>query len=281
MEEAMFLTRFASQGHASSTGATRCARRRSCRTRRARTRRSRCCWNTEVDEIKDTRQGRSDRRWSLRDTTTGERTEMPVDGVFVAIGHTPNTSLFNGQLELDANGYIVTHDGAKTSVAGRVRLRRRAGSHLPAGDHRRRLGLHGGDRRRALPRQHPGASRNGLDWNVESSTSCVNSKSPTSRTSSFQLRSSSVDPPAADHDVAVVEDDGLAGRDRRSAARRRRLRRGRRRASATVAGAALVTMADLRGRRAAAVGGSPTIQFTPDAVSVVRSSDAFGPTTTC
>jgi thioredoxin reductase (NADPH) len=43
---------------------------------------------------------------------------LPVTGVFVAIGHTPNTPLFKGQLELDANGYIVTHDGAKTSVQG-------------------------------------------------------------------------------------------------------------------------------------------------------------------
>ena len=41
-----------------------------------------------------------------------------MSGVFVAIGHTPNTQLFNGQLQLDANGYIVTRDGAKTSKAG-------------------------------------------------------------------------------------------------------------------------------------------------------------------
>jgi len=54
----------------------------------------------------------------VRDNKTGVRTEIPASGVFVAIGHTPNTSLFKGQLELDANGYIVTHDGAKTSVSG-------------------------------------------------------------------------------------------------------------------------------------------------------------------
>jgi len=53
-----------------------------------------------------------------RSNRTGESKEVPVSGVFVAIGHTPNTSLFRGQLELDQNGYIMTHDGAKTSVSG-------------------------------------------------------------------------------------------------------------------------------------------------------------------
>ncbi len=54
----------------------------------------------------------------VKSNKTGERKEVPVNGVFVAIGHTPNTSLFRGQLELDQNGYILTHDGAKTSVPG-------------------------------------------------------------------------------------------------------------------------------------------------------------------
>ena len=54
----------------------------------------------------------------LRHNKTGVRTEIPLSGVFVAIGHTPNTSLFKGQVELDANGYIITHDGAKTNVPG-------------------------------------------------------------------------------------------------------------------------------------------------------------------
>jgi thioredoxin reductase (NADPH) len=54
----------------------------------------------------------------LRDVTTGALRDVPVDGVFVAIGHTPNTGLFAGQLDLDPNGYILTHDGTKTSVPG-------------------------------------------------------------------------------------------------------------------------------------------------------------------
>ena len=54
----------------------------------------------------------------VRSTATGERKEVPVTGVFVAIGHNPNTSLFKGQLEMDDNGYLVTHNGARTSVPG-------------------------------------------------------------------------------------------------------------------------------------------------------------------
>jgi thioredoxin reductase (NADPH) len=54
----------------------------------------------------------------LRDTLTGKTSKLTVDGVFVAIGHTPNTSLFKGQLEMDANGYLCTHRGTHTNVPG-------------------------------------------------------------------------------------------------------------------------------------------------------------------
>jgi thioredoxin reductase (NADPH) len=71
----------------------------------------------EVEAIHDTGKGEVT-SMVVRSNKTGEKTEIPVTGVFVAIGHTPNTALFRGQLELDQNGYIVTHDGSKTAVDG-------------------------------------------------------------------------------------------------------------------------------------------------------------------
>jgi thioredoxin reductase (NADPH) len=54
----------------------------------------------------------------LQDTVTGEIEELPASGVFVAIGHEPNTSVLAGQLELDENGYVKTFGGSTTSVEG-------------------------------------------------------------------------------------------------------------------------------------------------------------------
>ncbi|HEV7863281.1 MAG TPA: thioredoxin-disulfide reductase [Acidimicrobiia bacterium] len=72
-------------------------------------------WNSVVDDIvgDDKVTG-----LALRDTATGETSKLDVGGVFVAIGHDPNTSLFVDQIELDPGGYIVTHDGSRTSVEG-------------------------------------------------------------------------------------------------------------------------------------------------------------------
>lgn len=73
--------------------------------------------NAVVEEIKDTGKGEVT-GVVIRDVNSGAVREIPLAGVFVAIGHTPNTSLFKGALELDANGYIVTRDGSKTNIPG-------------------------------------------------------------------------------------------------------------------------------------------------------------------
>jgi thioredoxin reductase (NADPH) len=116
MEEAIYLTRFA-------TKVTVVHRRDTLRASKIMQDKARAnpkiAWrlNSEVDEIREV--GRNEvTAMVLRDRKTGERSEVPVSGVFVAIGHTPNTALFKGQLEMDANGYLITHDGAKTSVPG-------------------------------------------------------------------------------------------------------------------------------------------------------------------
>jgi thioredoxin reductase (NADPH) len=54
----------------------------------------------------------------LRNPDTKEAKELQVEGVFVAIGHDPNTKIFRGLLKMDDAGYILTHDGSKTSVEG-------------------------------------------------------------------------------------------------------------------------------------------------------------------
>ncbi len=73
-------------------------------------------WNTEVREILGTgEQGISGLR--LQDTQTGEERELEVGGLFVAIGHQPNTALFVDSLDMDAQDYLVT-DGVRTNVEG-------------------------------------------------------------------------------------------------------------------------------------------------------------------
>jgi thioredoxin reductase (NADPH) len=116
MEEAIFLTRFASK-------VTVVHRRHTLRASKIMQDKARAnpkiAWmlDSEVEEIRDTGKGEVT-SMIVRNNVTSAITEVPVSAVFVAIGHTPNTSLFRGQIELDANGYIMTRDGAKTSVPG-------------------------------------------------------------------------------------------------------------------------------------------------------------------
>jgi thioredoxin reductase (NADPH) len=115
MEEAIFLTRFASKVHVVH-------RRDKLRASKVMQDKAMAnpkiefIWNSEVAEIRDAERGEVT-GVVLRDLLTGQLTDLAVDGVFVAIGHTPNTSLFSGQLELTPSGYIVT-TGTRTSVDG-------------------------------------------------------------------------------------------------------------------------------------------------------------------
>ena len=116
LEEAMFLTKFASK-------VTLVHRRDAFRASKIMQDKAlanpkiEVAWNSIVDEINDTAKGEVT-AIVLRDVSSGARRDVPVDGVFVAIGHTPNTGLFAGQIDLDENGYIVTGHGTKTNVPG-------------------------------------------------------------------------------------------------------------------------------------------------------------------
>lgn len=74
-------------------------------------------WNTVVTEIFEPEQQNVE-GVRLRNTKTGEEKTREIDGVFIAIGHQPNTDVFEGQLEMNANGYLEIHDGSRTSVEG-------------------------------------------------------------------------------------------------------------------------------------------------------------------
>ena len=72
-------------------------------------------WNSVVEDILGDHVVTGVR---LKNVVTGTTTTLPVSGVFVAIGHRPNTALFAGQVEMDAKGYIVTAQGTATSLPG-------------------------------------------------------------------------------------------------------------------------------------------------------------------
>ena len=114
MEESLFLTKFASkvtvihrrdEFRASKIMADRVMNHPKITIR----------WNSAVTEVIGSTSVTGVR---LVDTVTGKTEEYPTEGLFVAIGHTPNTQLFDGQLELDAKGYLRTFTGTATSVPG-------------------------------------------------------------------------------------------------------------------------------------------------------------------
>jgi thioredoxin reductase (NADPH) len=115
LEEAIFLTKFA-------TTVTIIHRRDELRASKIMQDRARANpkidfkWNSTVSDVVGNGAVEAIR---LQDTVTGAESDLEVNGLFVAIGHDPNTALFRGQLDLDENGYIVTApDSTRASVEG-------------------------------------------------------------------------------------------------------------------------------------------------------------------
>jgi thioredoxin reductase (NADPH) len=115
MEEAIYLTRFASK-------VTVVHRRDTLRASKIMQDKAfanskiEFIWDSEVADVLDEGKGEVT-GIVVRNLKTGQLTNLKLDGVFIAIGHTPNTALFTGQIDLDPNGYVLTN-GSKTSVPG-------------------------------------------------------------------------------------------------------------------------------------------------------------------
>ncbi len=116
IEEATFLTRFASK-------VTVIHRREELRASKAMQEKAMSnkkiefAWNSVVEDILDVHQNKVT-AIVLKNVKTNETRELPVEGVFVAIGHEPATKVFKGKIELDDHGYIVVKDNTRTSVPG-------------------------------------------------------------------------------------------------------------------------------------------------------------------
>ena len=114
MEEATFLTKFASKVHIihrrDKFRASKIMQERALNNEKIQVH-----WNSIVKDIKG---GEKVQQIILTDTVTNEETSLDMGGVFVAIGHEPNTELFKDQLELDENGYIILKNNTQTSIEG-------------------------------------------------------------------------------------------------------------------------------------------------------------------
>jgi thioredoxin reductase (NADPH) len=115
IEEALFLTKFASQvtviHRRDELRASKVMQDRAFANPKISFR-----WHSVVDDVLGDTKLEGAR---VRDVQTGAVEDLPLTGLFVAIGHTPNTDLFKGQIDLDDNGYVLTAPGStRTSVEG-------------------------------------------------------------------------------------------------------------------------------------------------------------------
>jgi len=115
-EEALFLTRYAAQvsiiHRRDQLRASKIMQDRLYRNPKIN-----FIWDSLVADVLDVDRGEVT-GIKLKNIKTGGETTKSCDGVFMGIGHSPNTSLFRGQLEMNEVGYLITHDGSKTNVPG-------------------------------------------------------------------------------------------------------------------------------------------------------------------
>jgi len=116
MEESLFLTKFASKVYVVH-------RRDQLRASKIMAERARknekieLIWDSAVADIYDVAKNEVT-GVRLKNLKTGKEEDRKIDGVFIGIGHEPNTKIFQGQLEMNQNGYLVVRNGSKTSVEG-------------------------------------------------------------------------------------------------------------------------------------------------------------------
>ena len=117
MEEAIFLTKFASQVNVVHRRDTLRASK-IMQDRAVKNPKISFIWDSVVEDVYGDPKAGGVTGVRLKNLKTGESEDFKTDGLFVAIGHEPNTKLFVGQLDLDPAGYIITHEGTKTKVPG-------------------------------------------------------------------------------------------------------------------------------------------------------------------
>ncbi len=117
MEESLFLTKFAAKVNVvhrrDKLRASKIMQDRAVKNPKIN-----FIWDSVVEEIYGDSKNGGVTGVRLKNVKTGKTEDVKCDGVFLAIGHEPNSKPFVGQLEMDEQGYIVTHDGTKTSVQG-------------------------------------------------------------------------------------------------------------------------------------------------------------------
>jgi thioredoxin reductase (NADPH) len=117
MEEATFLTKFASK----VTVVHRRDKLRASKIMQDRAEKNAkisFVWDTAVEDVYGDPKAGGVTGVKFKNLKTGKTEDFKTDGLFIAIGHEPNSKLFVGQLDLDPTGYILTHDGSKTNIAG-------------------------------------------------------------------------------------------------------------------------------------------------------------------